>query len=349
MSETEAYMTGDPQWRRKVSNPAQVAGIETSILDNGAGRNSRIAWINTGSGLRLKVVPERALDITEAFMNAYSLAWISHHGTVPPLRSATHGIEWLRAFGGGLMTTCGLDHVGGPEEDEYGKRGLHGEISNLPAEIISIVQPDLYHNRDTMSITGRMLQSRVFEPHLELTRTISARLGISAFEVHDTVRNLGNQPAPHMMLYHLNFGWPLVDEGTQILWDGRWESRDSEMDRQVFNESNDFRTCPGVLEKHAGGGEAAVYIDPTVGTDGLYQCGLYNPRLGLRVTVSAHKNQLPALTNWQHFGQREYVLGLEPGTHHPIGQSSAREEASLIWLQPGEEREYQLKFDINIE
>ena len=62
----------DPQveiWSDKVSNVAQVGGIETSVLDNGLGRGVRIAWINTGSGLRCKVVIDRAMDIADTFYN----------------------------------------------------------------------------------------------------------------------------------------------------------------------------------------------------------------------------------------------------------------------------------------
>ncbi len=340
-------MNNHHNWQHKVSSPAQVGGIETSVLDNGPGRGTRVAWFNTGSGLRFKVVLDRAMDITDTFMNASSLVWLSHQGTVPPRSNANRGIEWLRSFGGGLMTTCGLDHVGGPEEDEHGSRGLHGEISNTPAELLSLTQPDLLDGQDTMSITGRVLQSTVFGPHLELTRTISARLGHSKIDVHDKIRNLGNMATPHMILYHLNFGWPLVDEGTQIRWEGDWEARDSSMDRHIFNKNHNFRICPDVLEEHQNAGEAAAFIDPHSDENGEYRFGLHNPATGLEVVVTANKNQLPALTNWQHFGKREYVVGLEPGTNHPIGQTAARKAGQLKMLQPGKSVEYHLHFEVN--
>ena len=38
-----------PQWHDKVSNHAQIGGIETSVLDNGPGRGTRVAWVNTGT------------------------------------------------------------------------------------------------------------------------------------------------------------------------------------------------------------------------------------------------------------------------------------------------------------
>ena len=126
-------------WKDKISNHVQIGGIETSVIDDGLGRGVRIAWVNTGSGLRYKLVIDRAMDIADAFYNQHSLAWMSHGGITLPDQAVNSGIEWLRTFGGGLLTTCGLTHVGGPEEDEYGLRGLHGRISNLSAEIESCV------------------------------------------------------------------------------------------------------------------------------------------------------------------------------------------------------------------
>ena len=205
-------------WQDKVGNVTQIGGIETSVLDNGLGKGTRIAWINTGAGLRYKVVIDRGLDIADTFYNQHSLAWLSHAGVIAPRPDAHAGIEWLWAFAGGLLTTCGLTHAGGPEEDEFGQRGLHGRISNLPAEVESIVQPDIRTGKLDMSITAVMKQSRVFGPNLELRRTISSTLGEATIRVHDVVTNVSNTPTPHMLLYHCNYGWPLVDAGTEIIW-----------------------------------------------------------------------------------------------------------------------------------
>lgn len=334
-------------WEDKISNRAQIGGIETSVIDDGPGRGSRIAWMDTGGGFRCKILPDRAMDIGEAFMDAYGIAWISQRGLVPPYRGRHAGPDWLRTFGGGLVTTCGLTHVGGPEKDEYGERGLHGEISNISAEIEQITQPDLWRGKMEMSITGRMLQSTVFGPHLELRRTLSGTIGVPEIRISDEVRNTGNISTPHMLLYHMNFGWPLVDAGSRILWRGDWEARDSVMDRKIFRDGHDFKLCPEVREDHSGGGEACVFIDPHADENGRYSFGIRNEALGLEAEVTADKGQLPALANWQHWGRREYVTGLEPGTHHPIGQSRAREDLSLIFLEPGETRKYDLRIRVN--
>lgn len=333
-------------WDGKISNHRQLGGIETSVIDNGAGRGTRMAWINTGTGLRFKVVIDRAMDIADAFYNQHSLTWLSHAGITSPQPFSHRGTDWLRTFGGGLLTTCGLSHVGGPETDEFGERGVHGLISNIPAEIESIIQPDPFSGKLEMSITGVVKETKIFGPSLELRRTISATLGQATIRIHDEVINRANTPAPHMILYHFNFGWPLVDERTDMLWKGTWYSMEGDKAERIFKEGNEFKKCQDSLSQHSGTGEAVVAIDVTADHSGKCTCGLFNEKLGLAIAMRFNKKQLPWLTNWQHWGKDEYVTGLEPGTNPPIGQAKARKENQLIFLEPGEKRSYDVELDV---
>jgi hypothetical protein len=316
------------------------------VLDNGPGRGTRIAWLNTGAGLRFKVVIDRAMDIADASFNAHNLSWLSHPGVTAPEPFTLRGTDWLRTFGGGLVTTCGLSYFGPPENDEHGERSLLGLICNQTADIVSIIQPDLRTYRMEMSITGRMRETTIFGPSLELRRTISATLGQPVIRIHDEVMNVGNTPTPHMLLYHCNFGWPLADEGADILWDGSWKSGGRPQDDEIFKEGKDFRKCKPPLDQHKGGGEAVAFIDPKTDSDGTSVCGLFNSKLHIALALRFQKSQLPCLTNWQHWAPGEYVTGLEPGTNPPSGQAKAREENKLIHLQPGEKRVYDLEFEI---
>ena len=342
----ESTDSTNQDWQDKVSNHAQIGGIETSVLDNGSGRGTRIAWVNTGTGLRYKVVIDRAMDIADAFYNQHSLAWLSHDGITYPQPFADKGIDWLRTFGGGLLTTCGLTHVGGPESDDFGARGLHGQISNLPAEIESIIQPDPRSGKLEMSITGIIRETKPFGPSLELRRTISATLGQASIRIHDEVINRANTPAPHMLLYHFNFGWPLVDEGTDILWNGKWFPRHGEENAKIFKEGNDFKKCPAPLEDHLGTGEEVVLVDIDADIFGQSVAGLYNSKLGIALAMKFKKEQLPWFANWQHWGKGEYVTGLEPSTHALTGQAKARKDGDLIFIQPGEKRVYDVELEV---
>jgi len=329
----------------KISNAAQVGGIETSVIDNGLGRGTRIAWINTGAGFRYKLVLDRAMDIADAWFNQYSLGWMSSVGTAAPQPFSDKGTEWLRSFSG-MLATCGLSHVGGPEKDEYGERGLHGTIRDAAAEIERIKQPDPFSGEYEMSITARINEVKVFGPHLELRRTISSTLGKASLRIEDEVLNRGNTAAPHMLLYHFNFGWPLADEGARLYIDGDYNHVIPARDKKFFNSGNDFKTVPAPLEEHRGTGEACAYFDMKSDDQGNCKCGLFNPRIGVGVALQFNKRELPWLTNWQHWGPREYVTGIEPCTNPPIGQAQARKEGTLIFLEPGEKRTYTLELQI---
>jgi hypothetical protein len=186
----------------------------------------------------------------------------------------------------------------------------------------------------------------VFGPSLELKRTISGTLGQASIRIQDEVTNYANTPAPHMLLYHLNFGWPLVDEGTDLLWQGPWQSPGEINDSKIFREGNNFRKCPAPLASHNGTGEQVAFVDITPDNSGRCTAGLYNARLNLALSILFNKSELPWLTNWQHWGKGEYVTGMEPGTNPPIGQAKAREQEQLIFLKPGETRKYSLAIEV---
>jgi hypothetical protein len=334
----------DEETGRKLSHPAQVGGIETAVLDDGPGRGTRVAWVNTGTPLRFRVVIDRGFDIADACWAEKGLGWISSQGIRPPAPTRPAGMSWLEGFGGGLLTTCGLMHIGGPESDEHGDRGLHGSISHCPAELVSVEQPDPSRGRFDIRMTGRMLEAAVFGPVLELRRTISARLGEPWVRVEDEVTNLGNTAAPHMILYHCNLGWPLIDEGAELKWKGETRLRGPAQAGKAFSDPATAKRCPGPSAEHAGSGEVCWFIDPEPDADGMCTIGALNATIELGLSISFRKDQLPCVTNWQHWGVREYVTGLEPGTHYPVGQRAAREAGDLIMLEPLETRRYEVTF-----
>jgi hypothetical protein len=339
-------MNASQSWKGKISNIKQLGGIETSVIDNGQGRGNRIAWINTGSGLRYKIVIDRAMDIAEAFYNQHSIAWLSGLGVSAPQPFSDRGLNWLRTFGGGLLVTCGLTHIGAPESDEWGERGLHGAISNIPAEIESIIQPDPLSGNMEMSITGTIKQVQIFGPSIELKRTISGTLGKPHIRIHDEIVNRGNTTVPHMILYHCNFGWPLADEGADLIWSGNWTYSRGDGKEEIFKESNNFRKCPAPMKSHEGAGEEVAFIDINHDENNYSYCGLHNSKIGIAVAMKFKKDQLPWLTNWQHWAEGEYVTGLEPGNNPCWGQAKARKEEMLVQLAPGEKKNYDLEIEV---
>ena len=162
----------------------------------------------------------RSLDIGGAEFNGMPLAWL-HPTLGTPAQHETQGYGWLRTFGGGLVTTCGLTHFGQPEVDGNETLGLHGRISHTPAENVKVTtawQGDDY----MLTIEGQARQSVLFGENLLLTRKITTQLGAHHFVIEDTVSNEGFRATPHMILYHCNFGFPIVSPDSELLVNDEW-------------------------------------------------------------------------------------------------------------------------------
>jgi hypothetical protein len=324
-------------WQGKVTNHAQIGGIELATLENGPGRGTRIANVNTGTGLRYKIVIDRACDISEAFFNQHSLCWHSHGGVTAPSPDKKPGLEWLYSFFGGLVATCGLSHMGAPTD----KEGLHGRIGNQPAELVSVIQPDIAAGKLDMSITAIIKESKVFGPSLELKRTISSTLGKSTIKICDVVTNRANTPSLLKLLYHCNFGWPLVDEGADFIYNGKCTSYNRDCDNNIFNKKHNYKKITAPLDIHRGSGESCAYIDIKPDRNGVCTTGIVNKKLGLSAMIKYNKKQLPYLTNWQHFGPGEYVTALEPATNLPFDQGEKK-----VFLTPGQSKTFELEFEV---
>ncbi len=322
-----------------VINFSQLGGIETSVLDNGPGRGVRIAWVNTGAGLRYKVVIDRGLDIADAEFLGMSLTWHSLVGVTRPSFAYHQGLDWLSAFAGGLVTSCGPCNVGAPCTDEGEELGLHGSHSHSSAVVESIVNPDLRQGRYDMSITGVVRAAKVFNPNVELRRTIHSTLGEPWLEIHDRFTNCGNETVPHGWLLHINFGFPLLEpEVSTYCYEGQITPRSDSVE---WYSRPDFRRAVEPTSQHKGAGEDCTYIKPKTDRNGKAVVGVVNEKRRFGVRIEYNTKEFPQLINWQHWGPNgSYVGALEPANGGVEGRDVDRRRGWLDQLKPGETRDY---------
>src|SRR5262249_41794059 len=145
--------------------------------------------------------------------------WRSSTGEAHPAYADSEsegGRGWLRSFYGGLLVTCGLTYAGAGGEDQGRFYGIHGRISNLPA---TNVQWDGYWEGDDYFLTlrGKVRETTVFGANLLLTRSLTVKLGERRFFLRDTVENQGAQRAEHMILYHINIGFPALADTARLI------------------------------------------------------------------------------------------------------------------------------------
>jgi hypothetical protein len=318
----------------KFVNPSQVGGIESLTLADGEGRGTRVLWVNTGGGLRFRVLVDRGLDIDQAFLNQHSLAFLTHKGATPPSRAMDRGIEWLKHFPGGLLTSCGPLNVGPPANDGPWELGLHGSHSNTAGTIESIVQPDPRRRETDMRIVGTVRYGQLFGPNLRLRRTLAVTLGSNDIRITDEFINDANAPVDLAWLLHINFGYPLIDEGSELCHAGVIEPRDDDASRAYFSE-DDRRIISAPRAEHRGGGEAVAYVKPLKDRSRA-MVGVVNRKLGIGAAIRFDAKQFPRCANWQHLGPGEYVAALEPMTGSLAGRDADRQSGDLVTLKPGE-------------
>ncbi|MHB9038153.1 MAG: aldose 1-epimerase family protein [Armatimonadota bacterium] len=327
----------------RVGDISQVGGARKIALADGPHQGVEAVEFRTGTGFNFLAVPGRGLDITIAEHNGRSLAWRSAAGEVSSAMYEEPGLGWVRSFPGGLVTTCGLTYVGAPCEDMGDKLGLHGRFSNTPA---SNVYVDGEWNGDdyTMWAIGKVRESRLFGENILLKRKVSAVLGESRFQIHDVVTNEGPRRTPHMILYHINGGFPAVDEGSLLVsptLKATPRDTDAEVDKEHF-----YKMDPPTV----GYKERCYYHDMAADSDGWVYTALINKNMPageqFGFYVKYNKNELPRFIQWKMNGTREYVVGMEPANCLVEGRDKDRERGILQFLKPGETREYHVEIGV---
>jgi len=336
---------------RRAGDAAALGGVRSVVLDNGSERGIRAVEFRTGTGLAFDVLVDRAMDIGRAEHAGQSFGWCSPTGfRHPSLHEYADegGLSWLRSFSG-LMVTGGLDHTlftATVDADQYHYphrqtvwNGLHGRVANIPATLVG-AGADWQGDACTLWAQGEIRQAAVFGEDLRLRRRIEADLGGDEIRLLDTVTNNGFARTPHMFLYHVNLGWPLLDEGSRFVApiDSTLWATDSVRAQKVS-----YRRMPA---PSAGFVEQVYEHRLVAAPDGRVTVALVNDRLGLAVAIQWSLDQFPAFFEWLNLQEGAYALGVEPSTHHVNGELAARQDGSMIWLEHGQARQYATRFRV---
>jgi hypothetical protein len=301
--------------------------------------------VNTGGGLQFTVLPGRGMDIAGAYFQGKALGFLSPTGITSPAYYDEPGLSWLRSFFAGLLTTCGITSAGAPSVDQGREFGLHGRISNAAAEDVSVEQ-EWEGDEYLLRVSGKIREAQAMGENLVLKRTLRTRLGARSFELEDRIENRGFEAQPLMMLYHINFGFPLLGPNARVVGPIREtaaRNEEARKDRGVEQALIFPEPVEGYQEK--------VFFH-TLGADdeGNTFIALLNRDIGdsssLGAVLRFNTGELPALTEWKMPRRGFYVMGLEPGTVTPIGRGPLREAGKLPMLEGQGEYRIRIRFAV---
>ena len=333
------------EWTRKqlierVGALSQVGGITHIEYADGKSKGVSALRVRTAAGLDFEVLPDRGMDIVAASYCGRSLCWHSPVGIAHPAYYDPRGIQWVKTFPGGLLTTCGLYTAGAPSTDNGEELGLHGAASNTPAE--HVTWDARWEGDDcTLVITGRVREAWVHGPNLLLTRTYTASLGGRGISVRDSVENQGVRETPLMLLYHLNFGFPLLTDRSRVYApSGKVEPHNEFSAPTLEHWSNFEAPTMGIQERvysHEMKPDARGNVTVALVSDEKKDFG---------VAIHYGARSFPQFMEWKMTGVNHFVLGLEPANCRVDGRAGERQAGRLKMLAPGAKEEFALDLQV---
>jgi len=154
------------------------------------------------------------------------------------------------------------------------------------------------------------------------------------------VENLGHAPAPLMLIYHVNGGFPAVTAETELLTasaDVTQGGAKAPPDRYARFQA-----------PTAGFSEEVYFHRLKAGKDGRTTVALVNRPFqdgrGIGYALRYPVAQMPCFTEWKMMGQGLYVVGTEPGNVNPEPREKLEREGRLPMVQPGEKKTFEIEF-----
>jgi Domain of unknown function (DUF4432) len=295
-----------------------------SAVASGTEHGRRALDVRVWDGIDVRLLPDRGFDCFGAWYRGVPLAWVSGVGESGPIAGRLRDDDWLRGFGGGLVATCGLRNVGAPSEGH----GLHGEIAHQPARAVQ-VDRRVEGDRVLVSASATVSEVSALGHRLELERAWITRTGEGRLQLVDVTRNLGREPEPAPLLYHVNLGAPLWSPGATLALDAR---------RTVPRDDDAVGPWDRALDVVPGARERVFEHAVAPAEDGWCAATVDSPATGLRLTLRWEAAGLPRMHQWVHPAPGVAVLGLEPANCSVLGRAADRAAGRLPVLEPGAER-----------
>lgn len=297
---------------KRQNNPLQNAYARRYILQDGSEQNLKVVELNNGK-IRVLLNESKGLDIMQLWHCGENISFVSKNGFT------ARETPFLNRFEGGMMYTCGLDSVGGRQGFE-----LHGTYHNIPARILCINETE-----DEISVTAQIHYSALFGQNLVMERCVVLSTKDATITVNDTLKNLGTKDENYCILYHINFGYPFLDEGVEIVCDTEKVEARAEYARKFLPTSH-------IFEKPQDNDSERCYY--------LYNKGdnvkVINKKLAKKVTISYSKDTLPALVQWNSPVTTDYALGIEPAS------TFLDDDFKYSLIKAGENVKFMIKLDI---
>ena len=139
--------------------------------------------------------------------------------------------------------------------------------------------------------------------NLVLRRTVTTKPGSDCVSIVDRLTNESYRREEYCLLYHVNLGYPLIDDGARI----EVETKEC-LPRTPWAEKN-IDSAYEITSPIPNMEETCYYFYPENSS-----VSLINHKIGKKFTVSYSGDTLPEFLAWKNMTSGDYAVGLEPAT-----------------------------------
>ena len=270
----------------RISNFQQVASVRRYELTEGRERGLRVIDCDNGK-IRFLLDESKALDVMQLYHEGQNVSFLSKNAFT------SREVNFLNRFEGGMVYTCGLDSVGGREGYE-----LHGTLHNTPSRVTRAECSE-----EGIFIEAEIFDTALFGKNLVLKRRVFTSIGSETLEISDRLENRGYREEEYCLLYHVNVGYPMLDEGAKVVGEAKtvvsrtpWAQENvAARTTMTASVANEEEMCYFLTMK-----------EPRI--------SLVNEKIQKTFTLQWSADTLPHFVQWKSMASGDYALGLEPCT-----------------------------------
>lgn len=312
--------------QKKISNMSQLAGIKDMEYRSGKAKGLGAFEVYNRAGLCFSVLPDLCLDIYDLRFKGLNIGFPSKNGLRNSVSfnapdGASDG-EFAYNWRGGMLYTCGLDNAGPPCIDNGVWHPQHGRIGTMPADN---VRCECFWRGDDyiLSIKGDVTESMLCGSNMKLSRHIETGLDSKEIRISDILTNLEPTDEEFMLLYHINFGYPLVDEGARLI---KGKGPVTPRTANAAAGLHEWDRVPAPSDVYE---EQCFFHENIADQSGFAYIGIVNDLLGTGAYVKYSLHTLPIAVQWKNMLSHDYVVALEPGNTYIMGRSEERKNGTL--------------------
>ncbi|CAG9132722.1 unnamed protein product [Plutella xylostella] len=317
--------------------------IEQKVLRGGKQEGSKVLTVTSQNGLTIALSPTRGMDLLHVSGHGVRLGWDSPvQEVVNPTYinlESRNGLGWLDGFNE-MMVRCGFEWSGHPVTKDGVLYTLHGRAGNTPASKVEVTVDEKAPHE--IRIRGLLKEVTFKKAKLEIWTELRYVPGSDSFTVHDVLTNHADYAHDYQIIYHSNFGTPILEKDARFIAPLKSVSPFNDYAKSGLTRWNIYGAPTKDFD------EMVFNLAPKADSDSKTVAALINSKGDKGASIEFDIRQLPLLTLWKNTDtlKQGYVTGIEPGTNYAYPVTIEEAQGRVKRLQPGQSAEFALTYSL---